>query len=745
MLRIKFFLFFVFCSILFNGFSQDGLVPMISNLKLNSIKLKKNDEAFLKSNTGFDSTIIFSYDTLSLPFFDEFSLNRYQIKKAAITDLDLTFDLVYKLKDHLTDVPLANDTSFSLIQTYKRVMEADGVTFTDFPFTASSVKFTDLLVYPPVYSTIQVYPPFYIYDSLGVVGHVSDTVWMTPPSIVQDSAYQFFKFLNDTTKRWIDNYAFHNYDYAISPWSIGVMTFDGLDENGEAYAINSNSTDYADFLTSKQIDLSSNSAADSIYFSFLYQAAGYGEIPEAGDSLVLEFYKKDLDLWQRVWSTGGFEDTNFRVGHLSVKNVQYFTNAFQFRFKNYGHLSGGFDHFHLDYVSLKASSGIQDTLFKDFAWVYPVKTILKDYASVPWDHFKNNNLGKINDELPLIVRNGSNLFENNSLAGNLSVKYNGIVENSSTIVGPSLSNAALNYSPRTFYKSTHDFSNSLSFDISKLGDEQEFEITSEVNVQFPNHRCNDTTSWVQYFGNYYAYDDGTPEAAYGTTGTQSSLAVKFEAYEGDSLLGINTYFVEAANDVSDKLFLLTVWNDNNGVPGSQIYQDDIFFPRTPLYDPNRFLTYFFKDSLKLPVDEVFYIGWQQFDSDRLNIGFDKNTIKNDKVFFSLNDGVTWSQSQIKGVPMIRPLFSTALDATLGIENKRNELNVSIYPNPSMDGKFFIKGNVDDVKSINVYNLQGVLIKNSDQATIDLSQEISGVFIVEIVSEKSNKIVKIVKN
>ena len=80
---------------------------------------------------------------------------------------------------------------------------------------------------------------------------------------------------------------------------------------------------------------------------------------------------------------------------------------------NYGDLSGSLDHFHLDYVKFRKNSGYQDTLFKDFAFVYPIKSILKKYYSVPWKHFVNVPNKPINDSILFTIRNGSNIDENN--------------------------------------------------------------------------------------------------------------------------------------------------------------------------------------------------------------------------------------------------------------------------------------------------------------------------------------------
>ena len=57
---------------------------------------------------------------------------------------------------------------------------------------------------------------------------------------------------------WEDKYVYVNRNYGVNPITIGVATFDGLDENGRAYDMTFTSTDSenADTLTSQQIDLS---------------------------------------------------------------------------------------------------------------------------------------------------------------------------------------------------------------------------------------------------------------------------------------------------------------------------------------------------------------------------------------------------------------------------------------------------------------------------------------------------------
>jgi hypothetical protein len=567
---------------------------------------------------------------------------------------------------------------------------------------------------------------------------------MSNPEIFQDSATQFFANVSEPTSIWIDDFVYHNYGNAKDPWSLGVATFDGLDEDGFPYAIGTAITNYADYLTSKPIDMSGMNASDSVYLSFIYQKQGWCDPPESGDSLILEFYSSNLDQWKRIWSVNGGPEDGFHHAHIRVTNAEYFTDAFQFRFKNYGSLAGSLDHFHLDYVNLRSGSSFQDSVIRDFAFCYPVWTFLNDFTAVPWDHYKNNPTGKMATELEVVVRNSDNLASNEQ-DGSSTIHYAGLPEASFVLSENVLNNGDLNYSPWTTYYSYHDLSGGGRFDETKPGRWQEFEVISEASPQTSTFKQNDTTFTTQRFINYYSYDDGTAEQAYGPTGNQSWLAIKYTPYEADSLIGVMMHFVPTVNDVSQNLFLITVWKDAGGQPGDTLYRDKIYFPRQPQYgyDENIFTTYYFRDTVKVPVSGTFYIGWQQFDAERLGIGLDRNIEHNDKTYFSLNQGITWEQSTIPGSVMIRPIFSTELDIELGIkETPKTELQVNLYPNPT-EGLLNIRVEHDGLVSGEVFSLQGTRVMQFEGTQVDLTSQPAGIYLMRIEgSQTMHKIIKL---
>jgi hypothetical protein len=589
-----------------------------------------------------------------------------------------------------------------------------------------------------------VYPPYYIYDTIGIVDE-PDTVWIIGPDVKQDSATQFFMTISDPTKIWADAFVYHNFTSAYNPVSLGVATFDGLDQTGYPYIIGSTVTNYADVLTSKPIDLGSNSPSDSIYLSFLFQAKGLGDAPEAGDSLILEFYAKDLNQWNHIWSTSAASvpTTDWDFVHVPIKNALYLKKGFQFRIRNYGALSGNLDLFHIDYVNLRTLSGYQDTLFKDFAFSYPVNTLLKDYTSVPWDHFKNNPSGKMSDSVKVVVRNNSNLSENFQ-NGSTTVFYNGSNEGAYTLMGQTLAGGNINYGPRSTYSSFHDFTTGYVYDNTKPGNNQVFSHLTQATAQFPNFDINDSTRNNQVFQNYYSYDDGSAELAYGPVGVQARLAIKYVPYESDSVIGARIHFVPTVTDLSNKLFLLTLWDDNNGKPGNVLYEDNLFFPQHPIYQygTNNFTYYFFKDTMKVKVSGTFYIGWRQLDLDRLNVGLDMNIDNKDKTFYSVDNGNTWNKSSFAGSVMIQPLFSTSLDNELGIIEKPS-LSAKkwiVYPNPSTGVYQF---NNDANEEWNLLDFTGRIMMNGKESLFDISHLPNGVYFLQPTLSPQNSI-KLIK-
>ncbi|SFT88242.1 Por secretion system C-terminal sorting domain-containing protein [Lishizhenia tianjinensis] len=738
-------------SILLSGitaYAQESVAPLIGNPSLQ----KEHAVAYQKSlENSFDSTFVYQSDSLELPFFDDFSRNNFQVYPTDFTGAGVTEELYYSMLMEASTTPMPAGSKFTTSKTFKVNVNVDNNTSDTVYYDSTVFEYNALDIYPVNYIQNYGYPNYFVFDTLENGNLTSDTVFVLDPEFEQYEARIFFTQLNDSTKLWLDTYAYHNYRMAKNPITLGVATFDGLNEFGYPYNFGSITNALCDYLTSKPINMGGYQASDSVYFSFLYQTEGLGDPTESDDSLYVEFYSPVDQVWERVWSTQGGQGTNFNAGHIRISDAKYFADGFQFRFVNYGLPSGALDQFHVDYVMLREMSAYDDTLFEDFAFAYPLYTLLKDYTQVPWDHYRNNPNGKMTDALQIALRNNQSVAANNSAGGSLNVYYNDVFEGSFNFVGADLSNPDLDYAPRTHYFSEIDLSGGYSFDANLANDTMaEFDWIAEASVPFNDFSYNDSTFGTQTFKAVYAYDDGTAELAYGPNGTQVRLAYKFEAYEADSLVAIQIHFVPAANDVSNKLFLLTVWGDDNGEPGAVLYQDDFISVRQPqyTYGNNGFYTYYFKDTAKVPVDEVFYIGWRQLDADRLNVGLDMNIANNDKIFFSLDGENSWENTGFEGSVMMRPMFSTKLDYQLSTEEIEEEkaVDFTLYPNPS-SGWVNLKTDYEKDYTVAVYDLGGrELFRKSNALSLDLANFDAGIYLVSIYDEQHQilKTAKIVK-
>ena len=222
---------------------------------------------------------------------------------------------------------------------------------------------------------------------------------------------------------WEQSSVFVNRTYPINPITIGVATFDGLDEYGFARDFSpSNPSEPSDTLLSQAIDLGGQS---SLYFMFYFQEKGIGDIPEMQDTLVLEFLNDTFN-WEMIWFSNGqtMLDSVFeKVVHV-IDEQKFMHSTFQFRFRNYATISGNFDHWHIDYVKLDELLSISDTTeLNDVSFVYSAPSFLKRYEQMPWGHFKNNKMAEMNDTAAIFLRNNEasinvdyyyNIFENNT-------------------------------------------------------------------------------------------------------------------------------------------------------------------------------------------------------------------------------------------------------------------------------------------------------------------------------------------
>jgi Secretion system C-terminal sorting domain len=482
------------------------------------------------------------------------------------------------------------------------------------------------------------------------------------------------------TSRWIDDYVFINNTYSDRQITAGIATFDALDNTGHLYANASSDGFEADHLTSKPINLN-YTVSDNVWLSFLYQAGGLGDPPEENDSLTLQFYAPLEQKWYSIWKAEGSLDQRFKTAIIQINQDRFLQKGFQFRFVNYASLSanltdparvGNCDIWNVDYVLLNKNRNGADTVFADVAMTLPVRSLLKSHEAMPWKQFLQVYLQEMGSSILVHYRNNDTITRN--VTRNFEIWD--VYKNS---LAYAFSAGATNISPLT----SIDYNANLVYTFSTSNNDSAlFRITSYLKTDNFDPKGNDTLIYYQVFKNYFAFDDGTSEGGYGIDGLGSRnamVAYKFESYMPDTLRAVQICFNDSYQNANLMAFDLAVWDDNNGIPGNMIYtQTNVMVQQGNVI--NGFYSYTIPEGV--PVTGVFYVGWRQTSETFLNAGYDVNTPNAGRQFYWLNG--QWSQSEVPGSVMIRPVVGSPLITSVHDITAKNKNIMNIWPNPASD-------------------------------------------------------------
>ncbi|MEO6883812.1 MAG: T9SS type A sorting domain-containing protein [Bacteroidia bacterium] len=552
---------------------------------------------------------------------------------------------------------------------------------------------------------------------------------------------------------WMDKYAYVNPDFPIAPVTIGVATLDGLNAQGYPYNFNSVSGSFAaDQLTSNPINLGTPlTAADSIYLSFYYQAQGRGISPKTSDSILLEFKapNQPTQPWKEVWFHLGYSpaptDSAFHLVMVPITDTAYLHNGFQFRFQNYASLNGPFNQWNIDYVYLNKLRSQTDTVFKDVAFVYKPQSLIQPYESMPWEQYTTANM---RTSVNTYIRNNDNAVDNTSYYYDIRDAYKNVLYTypvGSINVNPYSAGGYDNYAPQAHPP--------VSYQFPLLIDSTNYQVEHVLNTTPDFDRSNDTIRAYQVFKNYYAYDDGSAELAYGLNQAFAKLAYRYVLNVADTLLGAQIYFDPAGVNTAIYSFRLAIWADAGGIPASTPFYIDS--SNVPIYQPNG---YFMFDTYNLKRGDssrtylhlnagTYYIGMIQEFAQPLNIGFDENTDSHTNLYYNVTG--TWQQSGFQGSLMFRPVFGN-FDTIPALGVKELSMNsnlISLFPNPA---NTFIHINCSSSLLLNTLNItiydafgRNVLSNSAFKIneTLDISALSAGIYFVKIQDEKNNFSVK----
>ena len=422
-----------------------------------------------------------------------------------------------------------------------------------------------------------------------------------------------FTTLNDTSfnlsnypvdSLWVNNSTvWINDGMGLNPPSINVATFDGLDSAFLPYSEQVLTNGLRDSLVSQAIKLGVPGVAEgernSVYLSFFYQWQGNGEAPDPEDYLQVEF-RNNLGQWEKVmtiYPRSSFTRSAFYDTLIKVDGDRFFHDLFQFRFRNYGRLSGPYDTWNIDYVYLNKNRNVNDVDFPDQAISSTLTGIFEPYQSIPYEHFLDtrtitaptydvfNNLNEFTDLTYLTEGTFRNYIGNvvsEKFYSNLGGTDTSAINLNSGIIFPlERRTVTLEYIPdpnnpeqfnpladSVFLRLKVKLFTGDTFD-PKTGD---FANDYDLNYKPIDFRTNDTLSASYFLNDYYAYDDGIAEYAAGLTQAGNRAAVLYEMLitEKDTLVGIDIYVPDygLSSNLTADFF---VYGDDNGKPGTVLY------------------------------------------------------------------------------------------------------------------------------------------------------------------------------
>lgn len=551
-----------------------------------------------------------------------------------------------------------------------------------------------------------------------------------------------FSYASDrpSSALWQDEKVWVNDQMALYQKSIGVATFDGLNEYGFAYKENALGSDsIADVLTSKFLNLL---GLTDVYLSFQIQEGGRGELPSNTDSIVVEFWSPITSDWMQVWGQKGTGAASaFKSVIIPVLGSDYLNNGFRFRFAAYGARAGAYDIWNLDYVQLDKDRNPSDTIITEpsMARAHPLIMGSGLYTSWPWWVSNSSNLSNRPASLEFTYRRNGNIPPGGwSLnLGQFRWEENGALIQKVTTV-PVVTNVQHNQDQTFVINVPSGALNNLTGPT-----------TVNTKVWFDGTaagtRSNDTVHGALTLDNYIAMDDGTAERAYAVQNVVGGrVAQKFKVVglgSNDSLKGVRFNFVDAGLDYVST-FRIAIWapSDSLNEPGSLLYISDTLYKPNKGYDRGDWMPYELDSSISLNAFSDVWIGYVCTSSDPMYLGLDvsRDVPANLPRFYG--DGFNWYESLESGVIMMRPYFNySPTDMSL----MENSPSYKVFPNPSL-GPLRITG---PAAEYTITDLAGGVISNGvveEIASLELHGLKAGMYIIILKTSNETSVFKWMK-
>lgn len=535
----------------------------------------------------------------------------------------------------------------------------------------------------------------------------------------------------DATK-WADRLVFVNNRFPIAPPSLNVATFDGLDASGVPYGTGRG---YCDTLTSLPIKLDGLTAADSVYLSFYVQPTGLGMAPDLGDTLTLfaRYSSVSPDSFNVLWrgAPASFKADSFIQVRIALTQ-QYLHDEFQLRFINKGSRTGNLNHWHLDYIYLNKGRTFNDAI-TDIAIQESPSPLLKKFGAMPYTHFKTSAVTYTRDTQYFNVKNNSSQNYSIDYGREIFDQQFSRIDTFGSIIGVLPAGATRTASIKKNINIAGNFTTDSvvvwSRHYIRLG-------TSPDNI-----RSNDTLWQKTYFGNYYAYDDGSAEAGYAIENSTGKVALRYPFVKPDSLYGVSIHFNRGKADVSSLPFNIVIWKSVSETSEEVLLK----IPATAVYYNARNGFYYVKFDQPIYIENEVYIGWEQTQLFSLNVGLDLNYKIDDtyqpnpEMYYNVQG--LWQLTALNGALMMRAIVGKWVDPPpVGVKELTKEtLQVTIYPNPNT-GKLYLKGE-HNAYHISLTDIAGREVHSAlyQAAGLELPLELNGMYIIRVRDLKTGAV------
>ncbi len=548
-------------------------------------------------------------------------------------------------------------------------------------------------------------------------------------------------------KLWINGGVSINNTFPINQPSVNVATFDSRNTAGIPYNF-SNKFAYGstDTLTSRPIDLSTSSLADSVYLSFYWEAKGLGELPDSDDSLVVSFLN-DKNQWKTIWRQEGISKDAFTQKILVVNKAEYFHKNFQFRFETRGRQSGAFDMWHVDFVYLNKKRRLRDIYTQDIALRSFKNNYLKRYSAMPLRQYLVNPSAETNSSMEVLVstlqRNARLVNFTWTVADTVSkrtlLNEKGGNETITTPNSPNKKNNVPVFSSFPQKQAVLKFTQKIAYE----GTGTTIVPDSTNNIPDAFLLSNDSVSIYTPLLDYYAYDDGTAETGADTDQSLGKVAIKFVLSKADTVNAVRFNFTPYFKDISGQFFLLQIMESANGKPGKILHQQSVKVKYAN--EINGFVEY--PLDLNIAVKDTFFVAWTKVNDDVIGVGVDKNSDFGSNIYYSL--GNEWIQNKsLKGSLMVRPMMgfkanSAGQNGSPLANEEPNDKQFLVYPNPTTG---LVSWNFENIKSVSIFDASGkeVFYKETlDSQELNLKNLPESIYFLNFSDGKKNFIRKIV--